>query len=137
MNLIDTPDYQWSLYKVTRKNAIWFSRQEPMTMALRKQADPKTGELTPRVNSCSLQEIERNMQEWITKMRDLWTKNQWQHHTAPSAAESPLSTSLPPTTTTITVPSATPYGVPDCYCPECTMRVIMAYKNPDVKVEDC
>jgi len=137
-NLTETEEYQWSMYKTYRINAIWFSRTEPIKLALRKQLDQDTLEFTARTLECTPKELRGATEHWIGKTIELWVKNQWKPRHALSADTSPSSTNHPngtTTTNTSSVKTATPYGVPDCYCPECMLEIIRQYQNPALKLE--
>lgn len=120
-------------------NAIWFSRSEPVKLALRKQLDQATLEFTARTLECTPKELQGATEHWIGKTISLWAKNQWKPRHALSVDTSPSSTNLPlngmTTKNTSSVKIATPYGTPDCYCPECMLEIIRQYQNPALKLD--
>ena len=133
-NLTETEEYQWSMYKACRMNAIWFSRTEPVSIAMRKQIDPLTHELSARMLVCTPKELQNNTYHWIQKAIELWQENKSLPLFAQSATTPHIKSGTAKQNTT-DVTSATPYGVPDCYCPECMLEIIRQYQNPALKLE--
>lgn len=133
-DLTETEEYQWSMYKVYRMNAIWFSRSEPISLSLRKQRDDVTHELTARVVSCTQSQLQGSTYDWIQKAINLWEKNKSlplfvQNAIAPHTKNGLVKQN------TIDATNVTPYGVPECYCPECMLEIIRQHQNPALKLE--
>ena len=133
-DLTETEEYQWSMYKTYRMNAIWFARTEPVSIAMRKQIDPLTHELSARMLVCTPSELQRNTYNWIQKAISLWEKNKSLPLFARNAIAPHIKNGLVKQNTT-DASNATPYGVPNCYCPECMLETIRQYQNPALKLE--
>lgn len=115
-------------------NAIWFARTEPVSIAMRKQIDPLTHELSARMLVCTPSELQKNTYNWIQKAISLWEKNKSLPLFAQNATVKHTKNGLVKQNTT-DASNATPYGVPNCYCPECMLETIRQYQNPALKLE--